>query len=56
MKEKAERLLVTAGILLICSGLIFAILQERLCAVLTWVGAFGCLAAALGFNHRKDGK
>lgn len=59
MKEKMEmavRLLVAAGILLLIAGVIFGFLRQWVFAVLIWVGAFGCLVAALNFKNRKDEK
>ena len=53
--EKAVRLLIMAGILLLISGVIFGFLGQWLYAVLLWAGVFGCLAAALNFkNWRKN--
>ena len=56
MEQLLVRLLLTAGILLLIAGVIFAILQVWLYTGLLWVGAFGCLMAALNFlNSKNDG-
>ena len=47
MEQLPARLLLTAGILLLIAGVIFAILQVWLYTDLLWAGAFGCLLAAL---------
>lgn len=52
--EKAIRLLVAAGILMLLAGAIFGFLDQWLYAALIWAGALGCLAAALNFKNRKD--
>ena len=52
--EKAIRLLVAAGILMLIAGAIFGFLGQWLYAALIWAGALGCLAAALNFKKRKD--
>ena len=45
---------LTAGILLLISGGICAILQGWLYTGLLWAGAFGCLMAALNFRDSKN--
>ena len=50
MEQLSARLLLTAGILLLIAGGIFAILQGWLYTGLLWAGAFGCLMAALNFR------
>lgn len=52
--EKAVRLLIAAGILLLLAGAIFAFLGQWGYAALLWAGALGCLAAALNFKNWKD--
>ena len=52
--EKAIRLLVAAGILMLLAGAIFGFLDQWLYAALLWAGALSCLAAALNFKNRKD--
>ena len=52
--EKAIRLLVAAGILMLLAGAIFGFLDQWFYAALIWAGALGCLAAALNFKNRKD--
>ncbi len=47
----AVRLLVAAGVLMLLSGGIFAFAQQCIYAALVWVGAFGCLIAALNFKN-----
>lgn len=54
--EKTVRLLVTAGILMLLAGAIFGSIQKWIYAALVWIGAFGCLVAALNFKNRKDDK
>lgn len=53
---KTVRLLVTAGILMLLAGAIFGFIQQWIFAALVWVGAFGCLVAALNFKNRKDAR
>lgn len=53
MEQLSARLLLTAGILLLIAGGIFAILQGWLYTGLLWAGAFGCLMAALNFRDSK---
>lgn len=50
----AVRLLVAAGVLMLLSGCIFGLTQQWIYAALVWIGAFGCLIAALNFKNRKD--
>lgn len=50
----STRLLVAAGALMLLSGCIFGFTHQWIYAVLVWVGAFGCLIAALNFKKRKD--
>ena len=50
----AFRLLVAAGVLMLLAGCIFGFLQQWIYAALVWVGAFGCLVAALNYKNRKD--
>ena len=52
--EKAIRLLVAAGILMLLAGAIFGFLDQWLYAALIWAGALGCFVAALNFKNRKD--
>ena len=54
MEQLLVRLLLTAGILLLIAGVIFAILQVWLDTDLLWTGAFGCLLAALNFRDSKN--
>ena len=54
MEQLPARLLLTAGILLLIAGGIFAILQVWLYTGLLWAGAFGCLMAALNFRDSKN--
>ena len=54
MEQLSVRLLLTAGILLLIAGGIFAILQVWLYTSLLWVSAFGCLMAALNFRNSKN--
>ena len=53
MEQLPAHLLLTAGILLLIAGVIFAILQVWLYTDLLWAGAFGCLLAALNFRDSK---
>ena len=50
----AVRLLVAAGVLMLLAGCIFGFTRQWIYAALVWVGAFGCLIAALNFKNRKD--
>ena len=54
MEQLSARLLLTAGILLLIAGVIFAILQVWLYTDLLWAGAFGCPLAALNFRNSKN--
>ncbi len=54
MEQLSVRLLLTAGILLLMAGVIFAILQVWLYTGLLWAAAFGCLMAALNFRNSKN--
>lgn len=54
--NKTVRLLVTAGLLMLAAGAIFGFSEQWGHAALVWVGAFGCLAAALSFKNRKSEK
>lgn len=48
------RLLLAAGVLMLLSGCVFGFSQKWIYAALVWVGAFGCLMAALNFKNRRD--
>ena len=50
----AFRLLVAAGVLMLLAGCIFGFVQQWTHTALVWVGAFGCLVAALNYKNRKD--
>ena len=50
----AARLLMAAAVLMLLSSCIFGFGQQWVYAALVWVGAFGCLVAALNFKNRKD--
>ena len=54
MEQLSARLLLTAGILLLIAGVIFAILQIWPYTDLLWAGEFGCLMAALNFRDSKN--
>ena len=54
--EKAIRLLVAAGILMLLAGAIFGFLDQWLYAALLWAGALGCLAAVLNSRKQKNDK
>lgn len=54
MEQLSARLLLTAGILLLIAGGIFAILQGWLYTGLLWAGASGCLLAALNLRNSKN--
>jgi hypothetical protein len=54
--EKAIRLLVVAGILLLLAGAIFGFLDQWLYAALLLTGALGCLAAVLNSRKQKNDK
>lgn len=46
------RLLIAAGVLMLPAGCIFGFAQQWIYAALVWVGAFGCMVAALNFKNR----
>ncbi len=52
-RDTAVRLLIAAGVLMLLSGCIFAFTRQWVYTALVWVGAFGCLAAALCFRNRR---
>ena len=52
-RDSSARLLVAAGVLMLLSGGIFGFTQQWIYAALVWIGAFGCLVAALNFKNRK---
>ena len=54
MEQLSARLLLTAGILLLIAGVIFALLHVWLYTGLLWVGAFGCMMATLIFRDSKN--
>lgn len=54
MKEWSVRLLLTAAVLLLIAGVIFAFIQSWIYTGLIWSGAFGCLVAALNFKNADD--
>ena len=54
MNKLSVHLLLAAAALLLIAGVIFAILQLWLYTGLLWVGAFGCLMAALNFRNSKN--
>lgn len=49
------RLLLAACVLMLVAGCIFGFLQQWTYATLVWVGAFGCLIAALNFKNKNQG-
>lgn len=53
MVEKTVRLLLTAGILMMIAGCIFALMSQWIYVALVWIGAFGCCIAALNFKNQK---
>ena len=53
-KNRSVRLLIAAGVLMLLSGCIFGFVQQWIYAALVWIGAFGCLIAALNFENWKD--
>lgn len=55
MDKKSVRLLTAAGCLMAIAGLIFIFTEQWAGAALVWVGAFGCLIAALNFHRRNGG-
>ncbi len=54
MKEKQFTMFAAAGLLLLISGGIFALLEQWLCAALLWLGSIGCFAAAYNFKNQKN--
>ena len=54
MLEKAVRLLVAAGTLMLLSGCIFGFVGQWIYAALVWSGALCCCIAALNFKNKKD--
>lgn len=54
MLEKAVRLLLAAGILMMIAGCIFGFTRQWIYAALVWIGAFGCCIAALNFKNQKN--
>ena len=46
--------MAAAGVLMLLAGAIFGFMRQWICAGLLWVGAFGCLIAALNFKKRKN--
>lgn len=52
-RDTAVRLLIAAGVLMLLSGCIFAFTRQWVYTALVWVGAFGCLTAALCFRNRR---
>lgn len=53
-RDMAVRLLTAAYVLMLLAGAVFGFIGQWIPAVLVWVGAFGCLTAALNFRNRKD--
>ena len=47
------RLLIAAGVLMLLAGCIFGFVQQWIYAALVWVGAFGCMVAALNSKNQK---
>lgn len=54
MLEKAVRLLVAAGFLMMVAGCIFGFVEQWIYAALVWVGAICCCIAALNFKNQKN--
>ncbi len=52
--EQPAKLSLTAGILMLLAGGIFGSLRQWIIAGLLWVGAFGCVMAALNYKNQKD--
>ena len=52
--EQPAKLSLTAGILMLLAGGIFGFLRQWIIAGLLWVGAFGCIMAAMNYMGRKD--
>lgn len=53
-RDTAVRLLLAAGALLLLAGGIFGFMQQWIYAALVWIGAGGCLAAALNLKNWED--
>ena len=49
-----SQIMAAAGVLMLLAGAIFGFMRQWICAGLLWVGAFGCLIAALNFKKRKN--
>lgn len=47
---------MTAGILMLLAGVIFGLTKQWICIALAWIGAFGCMVAALNFKNWMDKK
>lgn len=56
MLEKAVRLLLAAGILMMIAGCIFGFTGQWIYAALVWIGALCCCIAALNFKNQKNKK
>lgn len=54
MLEKAVRLLLAAGFLMLLAGCIFGFLSQWSYAALIWIGAFGCFVAAVNFKNIRE--
>ena len=54
--EKTVRLPVTAGALMLITGVIFGCIKQWLFTALVWAGAFCCFVAALNFKNHKAEK
>lgn len=52
--EKATKLLISAGILMLLASAIFGFLKQWLYAALVFASAFGCLLAALNIKNMKE--
>lgn len=50
------RLLISAGVLMVYAGSVFAFMKLWLYAVLLGVGALGCMVGAINFNSIDDKK
>lgn len=48
--KTAVRLLITASVLMVHAGVVFAFMKLWLYAVLLGVGALGCMVGAMNFN------
>ncbi len=53
MNETAVSLLIMAGVLMLFAGVIFVFTKQWVPAAMVFVGAFGCLIAALNFKKRN---